>query len=76
MGNVSWELTKPRNCLQWLVGSARTSALAVVDRRYNGNAFIVADLSYDPSYAETLVEAFGPRVIGLQIRRHGDGMNV
>ena len=36
---------------------------------------IVADLSNDPSYAEVLHETFGPRVIGLQISRYGDGMN-
>jgi hypothetical protein len=35
----------------------------------------VADLSNDPTYAEMLVETFGPRVIGLQISRYGDGMN-
>ena len=33
-----------------------------------------ADLSNDASYAEPLFEAFGPRVIGLQITRAGDGM--
>ena len=26
------------------------------------------------TYAEVLYETFGPRVIGLQITRHGDGM--
>ena len=60
---------------QGLFGSARASALAAVDRRHNHNALIVADLSNDATYAETLVETFGPRVIGLQISRHGDGMN-
>jgi hypothetical protein len=59
-----------------LFGSAWASALAAVDRRYYHNAFIVADLSYDPTYAEVLLETFGPRVIGMQISRHGDGMNV
>jgi hypothetical protein len=54
-------------------GSARASALAVVDRRYNSNALVVADLSNDASYAENLLETFGPRVIGLQIGRNGDG---
>ena len=52
---------------QNLFGSARASALAAVDRRYNSNALIVADLSFDPTYAEVLHETFGPRVIGLQI---------
>jgi hypothetical protein len=59
---------------QGLYGSARASALASVDRRYNSNALIVADLSNDATYAEVLFETFGPRVIGLQISRHGDGM--
>jgi hypothetical protein len=58
---------------QGLYGSARASALATVDRRYDSNALIVADLSYDPTYAEVLHETFGPRVIGLQISRNGDG---
>ena len=59
-----------------LYGSNRASALATIDRRYNSNALIVADLSNDPTYAEVLLETFGPRVIGLHISRHGDGMNV
>src|SRR5258705_10564265 len=60
---------------QNLFGTARASALAAVDRRYNNNALIVADLSNDATYAEVLLEMFGPRVIGLQITRSGDGMN-
>jgi hypothetical protein len=60
---------------QGLYGSKRASALAVIDRRYHSDAIIVADLSSDPTYAEVLFETFGPRVIGLQISRHGDGMN-
>src|SRR4029079_13985243 len=56
-------------------GHARASALAAVDRRYNNTALIVADLSNDATYAEILLETFGPRVIGMQISRHGDGMN-
>ncbi len=60
---------------QGLYGSARASALAAVDRRYQSNALIIVDLSNDPTYAEPLFETFGPRVIGLQISRHGDGMN-
>lgn len=58
-----------------LYGSQRASALAAIDRRHNNNALIVADLSNDATYAEVLFETFGPRVIGLQITRHGDGMN-
>jgi hypothetical protein len=61
---------------QGLFGSARASALAAIDRRYNHNGLIVADLSNDASYAEVLWETFGPRVIGMQISRSGDGMNV
>jgi hypothetical protein len=60
---------------QGLYGSARASALAAIDRRYESDALIVADLSNDPSYAEVLFETFGRRVIGLHISRHGDGMN-
>jgi hypothetical protein len=59
---------------QKLYGSPRASALATIDRRYNCNALIVADLSNDPTYAEALLETFGPRVIGVQIARSGDGM--
>jgi hypothetical protein len=55
-------------------GSARASALAIIDRRYHSNALIIADLSFDPTYAEVLFETFGSRVIGLQISRFGDGM--
>jgi len=58
---------------QGLYGSARASALAAIDRRYGCNALTVADLSYDPTYAEVLFETFGPRVIGLHIASHGDG---
>jgi hypothetical protein len=60
---------------QSLFGHARAGALAAVDRRYHSNALIVVDLSFDPTYAEVLLETFGPRVIGLQITRYGDGMN-
>jgi hypothetical protein len=60
---------------QRLYGSERASALAAVDRRYNSNALIVADLSNDATYAEVLFETFGPRVIGLHITRKGDGMH-
>jgi hypothetical protein len=56
-----------------LYGHARASALLAVDRRYNHNALIVADLSNDPTYAEVLFEMFRSRLIGLQISRHGDG---
>jgi len=59
---------------QGLYGSARASALAAIDRQYNSNALIVADLSNDATYAEVLFDTFGVRVIGLQITRSGDGM--
>jgi hypothetical protein len=58
-----------------LYGSQRASALAAIDRDYNSNALIVADLSTDASYGEYLYEAFGQRVVGLQISRSGDGAN-
>ena len=50
---------------QDLYGSARASALAQIDARYDRNALIFADLSSDTSYAEQLLETFGPRVIGV-----------
>jgi hypothetical protein len=56
-------------------GNARASALSAVDRKYGCNGLIVADLSFDPSYADVLFETFGSRVIGLHITRGGDGMN-
>lgn len=58
-----------------LFGHARANALAGVDARYGRNALIVSDLSFDPTYAEVLHDMFGPRVIGLQIGRSGDGMD-
>lgn len=61
---------------QGLYGNARASALAEVDARYDRNALIFADLSNDTSYGEQLLETFGPRVIGLHIGRHGDGIEV
>jgi hypothetical protein len=60
---------------QGLYGSPRASALAAIDHRYNCNALIVADLSNDATYAEVLLETFGPRVIGIHIGPHGDGTN-
>ena len=60
---------------QDLYGSARADALAMVDRDYDYKTLIVADLSNDATYAEPLFERFGPRLIGIQITRGGDGMN-
>jgi hypothetical protein len=57
-----------------LFGRDRARALAAVDRHYNHNGLIVADLSHDATYAEVLYESFGRRVIGIQISRSGDGM--
>lgn len=61
---------------QGLFGNARAQALAGVLQRHGNNGLIVADLSNDESYAEVLHEWFGPRVIGLQISRQGNGMDV
>jgi hypothetical protein len=44
-----------------------------VDRLYDGDATIIADLTNDPTYAEPLFDMFGPRVLGLHIGRHGNG---
>jgi hypothetical protein len=60
---------------QGAYGSARACELATIDRHYDSEALIVADLSNDPTYGEVLHETFGSRVVGLQISRHGDGMN-
>jgi hypothetical protein len=60
---------------QGLYGSARAEALARIDRLYDSKTLIFVDLSYDPTYAEVLVERFGPeRVMGLKITNSGDGM--
>ena len=59
---------------QGLSGNTRADALALVDGRYH-KALIIADLSYDPSYADILVERFGERVIGLHITSSGDTMD-
>ena len=56
---------------QGLSGNSRADALAMIDSRYPAS-LIIADLSYDPSYADILVERFGERVIGLQITSTGD----
>jgi hypothetical protein len=55
-----------------LYGSARASSLATVDRRYDHNALIVADLSNDATYAEVLVEAFGSIVYKCLPGQHDD----
>jgi hypothetical protein len=63
-----------RELPQHQFGAARASALAAVDRECGCNGLIVADLSFDPTYADVLHETFGTRVIGIHISRHGDGM--
>ena len=45
-----------------------------MDQHLGSKTLIIADLSNDLTYAETLFERFGKRVIGLQIGRHGDGL--
>ena len=60
---------------QGLYGSERAEALARVDQRYGHKTLIFADLSYDPTYGEILLERFGPeRVYGLKITNSGDGL--
>jgi hypothetical protein len=62
---------------QGLLGSARAEALAAVDRLYGGKTLIFVDVTFDPTYAETVLERFGPeRVIGVRITSSGDGMTV
>ena len=56
---------------QGLSGNNRADALAMIDSRYP-LSLIIADLSYDPSYADILVERFGERVVGVQITSTGD----
>ena len=71
---ANWESSSCTSFRKDFTAVARASALAAIDRRHHSNALIVADLSNDATYAEVLYETFGPRVIGLQISRHGDGM--
>lgn len=56
-----------------LYGSELANALAAIDQAYNRDCLIVADLSNDATYAETLVDTFGRRVVGVQIGRSGNG---
>jgi hypothetical protein len=59
---------------QGLYGSPRACEVAQIDNAHDNNTLVIADLSNDPTYAEPLHKLFGPRLIGLQITRHGDGM--
>jgi len=61
----------PQHCY----GSVLASELAIIDRQYDGDALIIADLTNDPTYAEALFDLFGPRLIGIHIGPHGDGSN-
>jgi hypothetical protein len=61
----------PQDCY----GTALAGELAKIDRGYNNDALIVADLTNDATYAEPLFDMFGPRLIGVQIGRYGDGTN-
>ncbi len=56
-----------------LYGSELASALAAIDQSYNRDCLVVADLSNDATYGEPLFDTFGPRIVGLQIGRSGDG---
>ena len=56
-----------------LYGSELANALAAIDQNYNRDCLIVADLSNDATYGETLFDTFGRRVVGVQIGRSGDG---
>jgi hypothetical protein len=56
-----------------LYGSELANALAAIDQIYNRDCLIVADLSNDATYGETLFDTFGRRVVGVQIGRSGDG---
>ena len=56
-----------------LYGSALASELAAIDLRYERNCVIVADLTNDASYGETLYDTFGRRLVGVRISHTGDG---
>jgi hypothetical protein len=56
-----------------LYGSQLANEVAKIDQKYNRDCLIVADLSNDPTYAESLFDTFGPRIVGVQIGRSGDG---
>src|SRR5271155_2961913 len=56
-----------------LYGSELANELAAIDQSYNRDCLIVADLTNDPTHAETLFDTFGQRVVGVHIGRSGDG---
>jgi hypothetical protein len=70
------QLVSVNECLELplgLYGSQLANELAKIDQMYDRNCLIVADLSNDPTYAETLFDTFGQRIVGVQIGRSGDG---
>jgi hypothetical protein len=66
-------ITEYHELQQNLYGSARADHLAATICKYP-ESMIVVDLSFDPTYAESLYQRFGPRLIGLKITASGDGM--
>ena len=65
-----------KQCLelpQGLYGSELANALANIDQSYNRDCLIIADLTSNATYGETLFDTFGQRVVGVQIGHSGDG---
>lgn len=63
----------------WSTNARRGSMTISVYRApclHGPRALIFADLSNCTSYGEQLLETFRPRVIGVHIARHGNGMKV
>lgn len=56
-----------------LYGSELANALSAIDQLYNRDCLIVADLSGDPTYGETLFDTFGRRIVGVHIGPSGNG---
>ena len=50
-----------------LYGSELANALATIDQTYNRDCLIVADLSNDATYGETLFDTFGRRVLAYRL---------
>jgi len=70
------QLLGVKECLELplgLYGSQLANEVAKIDHKYGHNCLIVADLSNDPTYAETLFDRFDARIVGVQIGRSGDG---
>jgi hypothetical protein len=70
------QLVSVNECLELplgLYGSQLANELAKIDQMYDRSCLIVADLSNDPTYAETLFDTFGPRIIGVEIGPSGNG---